>query len=511
MRTRRREVFPPDVSLGVLLLRTGRRWEEWLPARGPIRLARRRIALVAARPVLQHLDDLPRRLAGLDLARLPLDDDGLRRLVRRCRRLTWLDLRGTAVTPDGLLALRRLRRLRRVGLDGPAPAGLAWKVAVATGDAVLVDPSRPDVAPDRQALDALVARAVRDHPGLRTGDAHEAAVRADVLTDAGRPAQALALLAPHLPGAGPSVAVAAAHAARALGSRSAAVAALVATDPTPAVVGFRASVVAPVRPAAAIRYADQVLALVPEDHVALWALCTAYRTIEQPESARAALTRLESVSPGHVDTLWQAVSVARTPREQTAALRAVLAARPDDAKALATMSRLKRSPSPYASMRLLAAAAEADVASYGRTLIVGVTNHRRLQATFTGFMFFLADVRVGEKLTWLQGRPLGLFVVAAVAFGLGVSRYTWWRTPPSVRDVIRRTDALTGAHRAPNWRIALVAMALAGATFALPSRVEAPEDRCDDPCPPRIVTQQTLRLPPPAPYLPPLPSIPSSP
>jgi hypothetical protein len=116
----------------------------------------------------------------------------------------------------------------------------------------------------------------------------------------------------------------------------------------------------------------------------------------------------------------------------------------------------------------------------------------------------------------MHGRRVGLLVVAGVAVGLATSRLIWRRTPPSVRDVVRRTDALTGSRRAPDWRRALVGVALAGATLAVPLYMEPTRPRCTDPCPPRIVVPPTVHLPPlpsiPAlPSLPPLPSFPRLP
>jgi hypothetical protein len=54
----------------------------------------------------------------------------------------------------------------------------------------------------------------------------------------------------------------------------------------------------------------------------------------------------------------------------------------------------------------------------------------------------------------------------------------WIATPSAVRQVIRRTDDLTGTRRGPNWRRPLIGTLFAAVALAVP--VDMPQsDNCD--------------------------------
>ena len=104
--------FDDDVCVGTLLEASATGWRRWFDARGPVDLTGHMVALEATDAVRERFAELPRDLRGLSLAGLAVGDSEVATVVRRLRRLTWLDLRGTKVTAGCLPSLHRLRRLR---------------------------------------------------------------------------------------------------------------------------------------------------------------------------------------------------------------------------------------------------------------------------------------------------------------------------------------------------------------------------------------------------------------
>src|SRR4051794_1117165 len=210
--------FPDDVSLGTLLERTKTGWRRSFAARGPVTLAGRTMALEAAPAALDHLAALPSGLRGLSLAGLEVTDDEVAAVVRQLPALTWLDLRDTAVTAQVLTSVRRLRRLRPLGLNqavlpearSSAPPGriasgsgrvaagsgrvasgsgriasgfarIGRRTAVVTEGAVLVPWHSGLPEPDAGGFNAVLNAAVDAYPELGGIEPDEARVRAAVL------------------------------------------------------------------------------------------------------------------------------------------------------------------------------------------------------------------------------------------------------------------------------------------------------------------------------------------
>ena len=231
--------FPDHVSLGTLLEASTTGWRRWFDARGPVDVAGRVLALDAVDAALDHIQVLPVQLRGLSLAGLAVNDDQLALIVLRLPQLSWLDLRGTEVTGQALGLVGRLRRLRHLGLDEAvlvsAQAGgvtLRRGVEVSTEGRELV-PFHPGVPePDSAGFNALLTAAVTANPNLGSTEPDEARARASVLLDAGRPEQALAVLAPVLSTGDPGVLLVAARSTNEIGTAAQALAPLALGPPT---------------------------------------------------------------------------------------------------------------------------------------------------------------------------------------------------------------------------------------------------------------------------------------
>jgi len=373
--------FPDDVSLGTLFEVTATGWQRWFEARGPVTLAGRVIALEASAAVLGRFAELPPQLRGLSLAGLPVNDGQVAVIVRRLPQLTWLDLRGTEVTPTAVKPLRRLRRLRQLGLDGPVvtaarlrsePSGFRPSVRIVTDGEDLVPSHSGLPEPDLAGFNATLAAAVAANPGLGGIEPGEAGIRAAVLLDAGRPEQALAVLAPTLVTADPGLMLTAARCANEIGTAAQALAALTLGPPTGELLAWRAVFLSRSAPAQAVAVAQAGLREAPGDTVALWAICSAYLNAGQFALAERALADLEAQRPGWLDAAKLAARLARGRRDyrqEIAVWSRVLVEQPDDADALAGLARAQRSARPLsmAWMTTLNLAATADVDEHGES------------------------------------------------------------------------------------------------------------------------------------------------
>jgi len=83
-------------------------------------------------------------------------------------------------------------------------------------------------------------------------------------------------------------------------------------------------------------------------------------------------------------------------------------------------------------------------------------------------------------------RPrIGLLLVAGLLVASLTAGLLWRLTPAAVRQVVRRTDDLTGARRGPDWRRVAVAGTVAGLALAVPIHVPTAETcggRLQSPC-----------------------------
>lgn len=485
-------MFPDDAGLGVLLEATSTGWQPWFEARGPVDLVGRAVGLEATEAALDRLTALPTDLRGLSLAGLAVTDRQVAVVVQRMRLLTWLDLRGTQVTPQALTSIRRLRRLRRLGLDEtvlsaagrrPAGTGLRAGVSVVTEGGQLVAPARRSPMPDTAGFNALVAAASAEHPGAGVIDAEEARARAAVLLDAGRPDQALALLAPMIVDGDPGLLLVAARAANEIGTAAQALAPLALGPPTVDLLAWRGIFLSRVAPAQAVLAARAALRDAPDDSAALWATCSAYLNAGQIALAERALADLQRHRPDWPDTAKLTARLARVRhryRDEVAAWHQVLADQPDDADALAGLARAQRAARPLSTawMSTLNAAASADVRRHGQSLLEQVTRHRRHLARLAGTITVVTVFLLSTVAPGVAPQRIGLLLVAGlVAAGL-TATVLWRLTPPAVRQVVRRTDDLTGARRSPDWRRGAAGGLVAALALAIPIHVPT-SDHCD--------------------------------
>jgi tetratricopeptide repeat protein len=507
--------FPDDVYLGTLLEVTTTGWRRWFDARGPVDLTGRAVALDASAAALAHLSELPTELRGLSLAGLPVSDDDVAVIVRRLRLLTWLDLRGTGISVEALGSLRRLRRLRHLGLDqsvlvtararsgaGIGGKGLRSAVTVRTEGAELVPSHSGLPDPDTAGFNALLTAAVAENPGLGGVDPDEATARAAVLLDAGRPEQALAVLAPMIVTGDPGLLLVAARSANEIGTAAQALAPLALGPPTGDLLAWRAIFLSRTAPAQAVVVARAAMHESPADLAALWAICSAYLNAGQFALAERTVAELEAQRPGWPDTAKLAARLARGRRryrDEIAAWHRVLAEQPDDADALAGLARAQRSARPLSMtwMTTLNSAATADVDRHGASFLEQVTRHRRQLARLVGVVVTVVSFLVGTAAPWAGTRRAGLVLAAGLTAAYLTAGLLWVLTPGPVRQVIRRTDDLTGMRRGPNWRRPLVGGLMAAVALAVP--IDLPRsDNCDgkyqQACSEPIVAP-TIRLP----------------
>jgi hypothetical protein len=505
--------FPDDVSLGTLFEATTTGWQRWFEARGPVDLTGRVVALEASAAVLDHLGDLPSELRGLSLAGLAVNDRQVAVIVRRLPLLTWLDLRETEVTAAAVKSLRRLRRLRQLGLEAPvaiaarlrtkpSAGGLRPAVTVLTEAGELVPSHSGLPEPDVAGFNSTLAAAVAANPGLSGVAVQEAAARAAVLLDAGRPEQALAVLASTLVTGDPELVLTAARCANELGTTGQALAALALGQPTGELLAWRAVFLSRTAPAQAVLVAQVGLRAAPGDTVALWAICSAYLNAGQFALAERTLAGLQAQRPGWLDAAKLAARLARGRRNYRAEIVAwnrVLAEQPDDADALAGLARAQRSAHPLsmAWMTTLNSAANADVDQHGEAFLEQVTRHRRQLARLVGTVAAVVAFLVGTAAPWAVTGRIGMVPATGLLVTYLTAGVLWVFTPEAVRRVIRRTDDLTGGRRGPNWRRPVVGGLLAAIVLAVP--IDVPKtDNCDgkyqQACPKPLVAP-TIRLP----------------
>lgn len=489
--------------LGTYLL-AGRNggWERWYDAQGPVDVRRAVLALEAAPQVLGRLTEIPTRLQGLSLAGLALTDDDLRVVARRCRRLRWLDLRGTRVSAGGLAVLADLRPLRRIGVDPQLvlAARLPGHQQLVSGSQPMVvvhgGAPEPDVAGLQRTLFRVVGasagqaagRAVAGRAGalgtvgsaggagvLDLLGADEALARVKVLLDADRPDAALAMVAPHLAGGEPAVLTVAARCLLKQNRALEALAVLAPAAPTGAVLAWRAVVLTTLDPPAAARAAKAALRETPENQVAEWALVTAYLNRGQLVLAEEALQLLRSRVYDEIDEAKLSARLARARnrfREESAAWHRLLAAVPDDADALAGLAHAQRRARPYSVrwMRTLNRAATADVGRYGERMTDQVSSHRVSTALCFGALSWPVMTVLCALIGPLQHRMWGISLAAAVLIGHLVGLALWFVLPREARRVIRNADRLTGRRRGPTRRWALAAVSAAvGALLLMPT------------------------------------------
>jgi tetratricopeptide (TPR) repeat protein len=495
--------FGDDVCLGTLLEATPTGWQFWFEARGPVDLTGRAVALDATASALRHLGDLPRTLRGLSLAGLAVTDQQVAVVVRRMPLLAWLDLRGTRVTPAALGSLRRLRRLRRLGLDAsviaaaaahPGGAGLRAGLKLVTEGERLVPSSPGSPIPDTAGFNALVSAATAEYPGSGVSDPEEARTRAAVLLDAGRAEQALALLAPMIVDADPGILLIAARCANEIGTAAQALAPLALGPPTVDLLAWRAIFLSRVAPAQSILAARAALREAPDDAAALWAICSAYLNAGQLPLAERAMRELQAHRPEWPDTAKLTARLARAQRryqDEIAAWHRVLAEQPDDADALAGLARAQRAARPLsmAWMTTLNAAATVDVRRHGMPLLEQVTQHRRQRARLVGVATAVVVFLVSIAAPGVAPQRAGRVLLAGLLATYLTAGLLWLLTPDAVRKVVRRTDALSGTHHAPDWRRGLVGCLVAALVLAVPLELPKSDDcdgRLQQPCVERI-------------------------
>ena len=484
--------FPDDVSLGILLEVTNTGWRRWFDARGPVNLVGRVLALDAGHAALDHLAELPPELRGLSLAGLPVSDAEVAVIVHRLPWLTWLDLRGTRVTAEAVTKIQLLRRLRHLGLDEAVLVAaqtrsggksLRTGVVAVTEGTELVPSYSGLPGPDTAGFNALLTAAVAANPGLGATEPGEARGRAAVLLDSGRPEQALAVLAPLLVTGDPGLLLVAARCVNEIGTAAQALAPLALGPPTSEVLAWRAIFLSRAAPAQAVAVAQVALREAPEDTAALWAICSAYLNAGQFALAERALAELEAQRPGWPDAAKLEARLARGRRryrDEIAAWSRVLAEQPDDADALAGLARAQRSARPLsmAWMTTLNAAATADLDRHGASFLEQVTRHRRYLTRLVGTVVAVVSFLVGTAVPGVITRRIGLVLALALLAAYLTAGLLWILTPAGVRQVIRRTDDLTGTRRAPNWRRPVVGALVAGLALMIPIDVPI-SDNCD--------------------------------
>ncbi len=482
--------FPDDVSLGTLLEVTAAGWGRWFDACGPVDLMGRQIALDASAPALDHLAELPPQLRGLSLAGLAVTDDDVAVIVGRLPLLTWLDLRGTGVTAEAVGALRRLRRLRHLGLDEAVVAARLRTGSIGVRKAVKVVSEGADLVPSHSGLPEpdvdgftdLLAAAVTANPGLAGTEPAEAGARGAILLDAGRPEQALAVLAPTLVTGDPALVLIAARCVNEIGTAGQALAALALGPPTGELLAWRAIFLSRTAPAQAVEVAQVALREVPGDLAALWAICSSYLNAGQFRLAERTLADLEAQRPGWPDAAKMAARLARGRRlydDEIVAWKRVLAEQPDDADALVGLARAQRSARPLSMtwMTTLNAAATVDVHRYGQSFLESVTRYRRQLARLVGIVAAVVAFLVGTVAPLAGTGRIGLVLATGLLATYLTAGLLWMLTPGAVRGVIRRTDDLTGTRRGPNWRRPLIGGLVAAVALAIP--IDVPKsDNC---------------------------------
>jgi hypothetical protein len=486
--------FDDDVCVGTLYEATATGWRRWFDARGPVELTSHVVALEATDAVLGRLGELPVELTGLSLAGLAVGDSEVATVVRRLRRLTWLDLRGTKVTAGSLRSLHRLRRLRHLGLDESVLAGVPERfggrtiglrsgvhVAAEGMELVPTQPSQPE--PDTAGFTALLSAAVAANPGLSGIEPEEARSRAASLLDAGRPEQALAILAPLIATGDPGVVLVAARCANEIGTAAQALAPLALGPPTIDLLAWRAIFLSRTAPAEAVAVARVALRESPSDTAALWAVCSAYLNAAQFALAESALADLDARRPGWPDAAKLAARLARGRRryrDEMAAWNRVLAEQPDDSDALAGLSRAQRSARPLSMtwMTTLNSAATVDLDRHGAPFLEQVTRHRRHLARLVGTVVTVVVFLVGTAAPWAGTRRIGLVPASGLLAAYLTAGLLWIVTPSAVRQVIRRTDDLTGSRRGPDWRRPLAGSLVAAVALAIPVNLPR-SDNCD--------------------------------
>jgi NhaP-type Na+/H+ or K+/H+ antiporter len=85
---------------------------------------------------------------------------------------------------------------------------------------------------------------------------------------------------------------------------------------------------------------------------------------------------------------------------------------------------------------------------------------------------------VGSAVPWVSTGRLGVAPAIGLLVAYLMAALLWALTPATVRQVIRRTDDLTGRRRAPNWRRPLLGALVAAVALAIPLDVPKP-DGCD--------------------------------
>lgn len=460
--------FPEEGAGALVLRRATGEWVRWLPAAGPISVNARHIGLLAATAQLDDPRQLPRRLAGLSLRNTGATDDHIAAAARHFRSLTWLDTRGTAVTEVGLRAFSRHAFLRRVAVDdGVSAERVAPRARLVTGETAVV-PIVGDL-PVPASWEALVelAASVTGSTGAGHTTVDAAVGRASMLSDAKRPAEALGVLAPVLGTREPAVLYLAARIADNLGRPLEALAALEPAPMTPHTAACRALVLCNRSAYASLMHASDALRVDPSNYLAHWCRVASYLHARQPAAAAWALQDVVRLQPASLDTLRLVARVhaaAGKRREALAAWGRLLAERPDDANALASVATLQQRAWSTRWSGSLLRAANADMDAYGGGLGAKVREHRRAVARVAGSVVggFLAVT--GDR--WLVGKSAAIPVVAYVATSLLVAGLFWWRTPVAVRRVIRRTDDLTGTRMRADWRRLVVAAAVAAVALA---------------------------------------------
>ncbi|GLY32906.1 hypothetical protein [Kineosporia sp. NBRC 101731] len=463
--------------LGTYLIPTRVGWERWYDAQGALDVRKLPLALDAAPAVLHRLSDLPAHLRGLSLAGLNATDDDVRFIARRCRELRWIDLRGTHVTAAALDALAKIRTLQYIGVD---PHLLLTRdpnrrPQLVAGSTALVPVTTGVPDPDIVGLHETLRKAVTKSPGSGAHDPDEAVARARVLLDAEQTEAALAVVATFLATQEPAVLIVAARCLLKLNLPLQALAALAPAPPTGAVLAWRSVVLTTLSPPEAARVAKAALRETFENQVAEWALVSAYLNRDQLVLAEEALNLLRSRTYDDIDEAKLSARLARARKkyaDEAAAWHRLLTVVPDDADALAGLSRSQRCARPYSFrwMTTLNRAATADIGKYGRLMTVTLRGHRVSQSlglsllSWPVFLLLLSICGPFEHHVW------GWSVAFTLLVGHLVTRFIWWRTPRDIRRTIRNSDRLTGERHGPSLRWLLIsALIAAGAVLLIPA------------------------------------------
>ncbi|GAB3264452.1 hypothetical protein [Kineosporia babensis] len=480
--------------LGTYLLAGRNGWERWYDAQGPLDTRRLALALDASPEVLRRLGDIPMHLRGLSLVGLPATDQDIQLIARRCKDLRWLDLRGTQVTAAGLDALKRLRSLRHIGVDPHLlltrdPNGRQQLIA---GSQALIPVASGVPEPDLVGLHESLRTAVKNNPsavGARGPD--EAVARARVLLDAGQAEAGLAMVGSFLVTGEPAVLIVTARCLLKQGLPLQALAALAQAPPTGAVLAWRAVVLTTINPSEAARVAKAALRETIENQVAEWALVTAYLNRSQLVLAEDALNLLRSRTYDEIDEGKLSARLARAKRhyqEEAEAWQRLLTVSPDDADALAGLSRAQRSAHPYSLrwVRTLNRAATADVGKYGRRMMDQVSAHRRGTAITAGVVSFPILVLVFSAWAPVERHVWGWALAVAILIGNLVGLAIWFTTPREVRRVIVNSDKITGGRHRPSRKAMLIGAVIAVSAVAFIPANNPGSARSDDPAAPRL-------------------------